>query len=83
MNRESTGSSRVATRIGGVSMIAATLMFSAVFVYLARNFGYPDVLDLPASEVLPRLVALGPTGRAVWVLYGLTPLLLVPAAMGV
>jgi hypothetical protein len=75
--------SRAATRIGGGSLIAATLLFSAVFVFLARSFGYPDVLDLPAADVLPRLLALGPTGRAVWVLYGLVPLLLLPTALGV
>ena len=75
--------SRTATIIGGASLIAATLLFSAVFIYLARTFGYPDVLDLPAADVLPRLLATGPTGRAVWVLYGLIPLLLVPTALGV
>jgi hypothetical protein len=75
--------SRQASIIGGGSLIAATLLFSVVFVYLARSFGYPDVLDLPAAEVLPRLLALGPAGRAVWVLYGLIPLLLVPTALGV
>jgi Domain of unknown function (DUF4386) len=83
VNHESSEFSRVATRIGGGSLIAATLLFSAVFVYLARSFGYPEVLDLPAPDVLPRLLALGPTRRAVWVLYGLIPLLLVPTAMGV
>ena len=83
MNRVSTEFSRTATVIGGGSLITATLLFSAVFVYLARSFGYPDVLDLPAADVLPRLLALGPTGRAVWVLYGLIPLLLVPTALGV
>jgi Domain of unknown function (DUF4386) len=83
VNRVSTEVSRTATVIGGASLIAATLLFSAVFVYLARSFGYPDVLDLPAADVLPRLLALGPTGRAVWVLYGLIPLLLVPTALGV
>jgi hypothetical protein len=83
LNRESTDLSRTATTLGGWSLIAATLLFSAVFVYLARAFGYPDVLDLPASQVLPRLLALGTTGRAVWVLYGLIPLLLVPTAIGV
>lgn len=83
MYRESTDFQRVATLVGGGSLIAATLLFSAVFAYLAHNFGYPDVLDLPAAEVLPRLLALGSTGRAVWVLYGLIPLLLVPTALGV
>jgi len=83
VHRQSIDSSRVATLIGGSSLIAATLLFSAVFVYLARSFGYPEVLDLPAAEALPRLLALGPTGRAVWILYGLIPLLLIPTAMGV
>ena len=83
MNRVSTEVSRTATLIGGASLIAATVLFSAVFVYLARSFGYPEVLDLHAADVLPRLLALGPTGRAVWVLYGLIPLLLIPTALGV
>ena len=83
MNGQSQEFSRLATLIGGGSLIAATLLFSAVFVCLARGFGYPDVLNLPAAEVLPRLLALGPAGRAVWVLYGLIPLLLVPTALGV
>ncbi|MEQ1883096.1 MAG: hypothetical protein ABL878_19250, partial [Burkholderiales bacterium] len=83
VNRESTGFSRAATVMGGGSLIAATLLFSAVFVVLARTFGYPDVLDLPAAQVLPRRLALGPGGRAVWVLYGLIPLLLLPTAIGV
>lgn len=83
MHRQSIDSSRVATLVGGSSLIAATLLFSAVFVYLARSFAYPEVLDLPAAEALPRLLALGPSGRAVWVLYGLIPLLLIPTAMGV
>lgn len=63
-------------------MLAAVL-FMAVFGYLAAAFDYPDVLDRPAAEVLPRLIALGSAGRAVWTLYALIPLLLVPAAVGV
>lgn len=83
MHDLSTGASRAATVVGGASMIAATLLFSAVFAHLARHFGYPDVLDLPAADTLPRLLALGETGRMVWVLYGLVPLLLIPTALGV
>ncbi len=83
MYPESSQFSVVATRIGASALVAATLLFSAVFVYLARHFGYPEVLDLPAAEVLPRLLALGPAGRAVWVVYGLIPLLLIPTALGV
>lgn len=74
---------RHATVIGGTALILATLLFAAVFMQLARSFGYPDVLDLPAAEVLPKLLALGPSGRAVWFVYGLVPLLLVPTAFGV
>jgi len=72
-----------AARLGGWSLIAAALGFMAVFGYLATTFDYPDVLDGDALSVLPRLRALGPTGRAVWAVYGMLPLLLVPAGLGV
>lgn len=39
-------------------------------------------VDAPAAEVLPDLLALGTGGRAVWALYGMLPLLLIPAAVG-
>jgi hypothetical protein len=71
-----------AARVGGLSLILAAVLFMAVFSYLAATFGYPDVLDQSAGEVLPRLIALGTTGRAVWFLYALIPLLLVPAGIG-
>lgn len=61
--------------------MTATLLFIGVFAYLASVFDYPAILDQPAAVVLPRLLALGPTGRAVWILYGLVPLLLVPTAL--
>lgn len=73
----------VAVRIGGWALILAAILFMAVFGYLAARFDYPEVLDRPAAEVLPRLVALGPAGRAVWSIYALIPLLLVPAGVGV
>jgi hypothetical protein len=68
---------------GGASLIAATILFALVFSYLAATFDYPDVLDRQAGEVLPALLALGTTGRAIWVSYGLMPLLLLPTALGV
>jgi hypothetical protein len=71
-----------ATRVGGWSLIAAALGFMAVFAYLAARFQYPDVLDGSAAEVLPALLALGSTGRAVWAVYALLPLLLIPAGTG-
>ena len=72
-----------AVRAGGWALILAAILFIAVFSYLAATFDYPDVLDRPAAEVLPRLIALGTAGRAVWSLYALVPLLLVPAGVGV
>ncbi len=68
--------------MGGLALVLAAVLFIAVFSYLAATFNYPDVLDGPADQVLPNLLALGPTGRAVWALYGLIPLLLIPPAAG-
>jgi multisubunit Na+/H+ antiporter MnhG subunit len=73
---------RLGARMGGASLLLATVLFIAVFSYLAATFDYPDVLDRPAAEVLPRLLALGDQGRAVWALYALVPLLLVPTVVG-
>lgn len=72
-----------AVRTGGWALVVSAILFIAVFSWLAATFDYPDVLDRPAAEVLPRLVALGTAGRAVWSLYALIPLLLVPAGVGV
>lgn len=69
--------------VGGVSLIVATVLFGAVFSYLGMTFDYPAVLDRPADIVLPALLGLGAAGRAVWLLYALIPLLLIPTARGV
>ena len=69
-------------RTGGVALLAAAIGFIAVFTFLAVSFNYPDVLDAPAATALPALLAMGQRGRAVWALYGLLPLLLIPAALG-
>jgi len=83
--RESTVNDQSVRRrilVGGLSLITATVLFAIVFVYLAATFDYPDVLARSADEVLPRLLALGVRGRAVWLVYGLIPLLLIPTARG-
>lgn len=74
--------SRGAARVGGWSLIAAAVGFVAVFSYLAARFDYPAVLDGAAADVLPRLLALGDSGRAVWAVYAFLPLLLIPAGVG-
>ena len=82
MSAVSLAESRGAARAGGWSLIVAAIGFMAVFSYLAARFSYPDVLDGPAADVLPRLIALGSGGRAVWAIYALLPLLLIPAGIG-
>ena len=82
MTHVTSGSSRAAQRLGGWSLIAAAVGFMTVFSYLAARFNYPDVLDGSAANVLPNLLLLGDAGRAVWVIYALLPLLLIPAAIG-
>lgn len=64
----------------GVVLIGSALSFIAVFSYLAANFGYPDVLDHDAAQVLPVLRAGGTSLRFVWFLYAALPLGFVYAA---
>jgi Domain of unknown function (DUF4386) len=61
-------------KVAGIALIVCSLAFVAVFTYLAAAFGYPDVLDRGAAEVLPRLAAGGPRLRTVWFLYAALPL---------
>lgn len=74
-------SGRLLPRIGGAASIVGSLGFIAVFSYLASTFGYPDVLDEPASRVLPALVAGGTSLRAAWLIYGAIPLLVLVAGI--
>jgi len=69
-------------RFGGGALLFAAVAFVAVFLYLATVFDYPDVLEGTPEEVLPALLATGPTGRAVWAFYALLPLLFLPAGVG-
>ncbi len=77
-----TSPASVSPRAAGVAYLVASTGFILVFAWLAAKFGYPDVLDLPAAEVLPKLLSLGAAGRTVWVIYALLPLLLIPAGLG-
>ncbi|HEX9936128.1 MAG TPA: DUF4386 family protein [Longimicrobium sp.] len=71
-----------AARVGGAALIAGALAFVAVFSYLAARFGYPEVLDGTAPDVLPRLLATGTGGRLAWALYAFLPLVWIPAGVG-
>lgn len=78
----SRGTSAPGARLAGAALLLAAVGFTVVFSILADSFGYPDVLDQPAAEALPRLLALGAQGRAVWAAYALIPLLLIPIGVG-
>ncbi len=75
-------SASIAPRLAGATYVTASVGFLIVFSWLASAFGYPDVLDRPADQVLPRLLSLGGAGRAVWAVYAVSPLMLIPAAAG-
>jgi hypothetical protein len=69
-------------RAGGLALVFGAVAFVAVFSYLAARFDYPAILDGPADTVLPRLLATGGEGRAVWAIYSLLPLCWLPAGVG-
>jgi hypothetical protein len=69
-------------RLGGYALIIGAAAFVAVFSFLAARFDYPGILDGSAPDVLPKLLATGATGRAVWALYGFLPLIWIPAGVG-
>ena len=66
----------------GIALVGGAFAFLGVFSYLAARFQYPEVLDCSAPEVLPALLATGATGRTVWALYGVLPLVFIPAGVG-
>jgi Domain of unknown function (DUF4386) len=67
---------------GGIALVGGAFAFLGVFSYLAARFQYPEVLDGSAPEVLPALLATGATARTVWALYGVLPLVFIPAGVG-
>jgi hypothetical protein len=74
--------SDAAVRAGGIALIGGAIAFLGVFMFLAARFDYPAVLDGSAADVLPKLLATGLAGRAVWALYAFLPLIFVPAGIG-
>jgi hypothetical protein len=68
-------------RVGGAALIVGAVAFLGVFTFLAARFNYPAVLEGSAAEVLPKLLATGDTGRAIWALYGFLPIVWIPAGV--
>ena len=69
-------------KLGGISAIAASILFTGIFIWLMVNFNYPEILDGEAKNVLPNLISMGSTGRIVWAIYAFLPLLWLPVAVG-
>jgi Domain of unknown function (DUF4386) len=69
-------------RVAAVLVALGSIGFIAVFTHLKAVFGYPDVLDLGAAEVLPRLRAGGEGLRVVWLIYAALPLTLIAGGIG-
>lgn len=72
----------MSVRIGGLALILGAIAFVGVFSYLAARFDYPEILDGPASVVLPKLLATGAGGRAAWAIYAFLPIIWIPAGVG-
>jgi hypothetical protein len=72
---------RTSIHFGGLCLAGGALAFLGVFAYLAARFNYPEVLDGPAVRVLPGLLATGQRGRLLWAVYGLLPLIWLPAGV--
>ncbi len=70
-----------AKTFAGALLVFGAIGFVVVFSVLASTFGYPDVLDRPAAEVLPALIAGGGTLEAWWVVYAILPLCLTASAL--
>jgi hypothetical protein len=79
--RKTIVTNRAIIRFGGFCLAGGAVAFLGVFAFLAARFSYPDVLDGPAAAVLPALLATGPQGRLVWAIYGLLPLIWLPAGV--
>ncbi len=80
--RTSKSNASLSIRAGGGSLILGAVAFVGVFSFLAARFDYPDILDGSAATVLPRLLATGSSGRAVWAIYAFLPLFWIPAGVG-
>ena len=65
----------------GAFLIVAPLWFNVTFALLGKRFGYPDILRKPATEILDRFRAGGPSLILLWWVFMLSGLLLIPAVV--
>ena len=65
----------------GAAMIAVPVVFMAAFTGLQMSFSYPDVLRLPAAEILDRFQAGGGGLLAIWYVFMAAALAFIPLAV--
>lgn len=66
-------------RATGLLLIAGAVLVNLPYAWLVVNFEYPDVLRLPAGEILTRFQAGGTTIILVWLAFAWAGLPLLPA----
>jgi uncharacterized protein DUF4386 len=65
----------------GIAMIAIPVVFMAAFTGLQMTFDYPNVLRLPAAEILERFQAGGGGLLAIWYVFMAAALAFIPLAV--
>ena len=68
-------------RLAGIAMIAIPVVFMAAFTGLQMTFEYPDILRLPAAEILERFQAGGGGLLAIWYVFMAAALAFIPLAV--
>ena len=65
----------------GIVLIAYAIAFNLPYAWLSVFFGYPDILRLPAGEVLAAFNQAGPSLILAWFAFAAAALLLAPIAI--
>ena len=65
----------------GIAMIVVPVIFMAAFTGLQMQFDYPDILRLPAAEILERFQAGGGGLLAIWYVFMAAALAFIPLAV--
>jgi hypothetical protein len=70
-----------AEALTGVLLIVLPLAYNGLYMLLARDFDYPDILRRPTNEILARFAAGGSRLVFVWWGFAMSAVLLAPAAV--
>lgn len=65
----------------GIALILFAVLSVILFIELTINFNYPQVLKLPAYNIIYELAESAPSTQVLWLAYALVPILLIPSAI--